>query len=413
MESPIMKQFFKYNIYLIAMIWIVSGLTVKCGQNENETNPLLLLPFVMKDSSSATPVTIVSVTGPENSEDAVLGTAPYFRNFNLILDDLKDDSKFSNRIELTDLAITDENEDVKETSTFRGVLLRDLLMDETYGAAFRPEDKGKDGRATAVIATGKDGKIAVFSFWELIKTAVGNEVIVAFEKNGSDISDGEGNFILVSGQDSPSDKRYLKQLSSIEVVNEWVDKDDLVDATTSSFAISGDVSIPTDVTTSSVSSLDPVSFSDVGPSFKQTYWRGTGVRLLDVIEQAVFTYPDEMNRCYVLLEAADKYRTVFSCGELAYTINGLGSGSKKHPGTLLVTSDFESADGDFSSDCTVDADQCHADDGATWEDSSNDFMTVISSEDTEPFGWPEDDARINLGGRHNSWITSLRVIYAE
>jgi DMSO/TMAO reductase YedYZ molybdopterin-dependent catalytic subunit len=95
---------------------------------------------------------------------------------------------------------------------YGGVRLIDLLED----ADIR-RDARHALRRTYVVATASDGYQAVFSWGELFNTPVGREVLVAFERGGAPLQDGEGKIALVSLADEKIGPRHVKWLSRIDV----------------------------------------------------------------------------------------------------------------------------------------------------------------------------------------------------
>jgi DMSO/TMAO reductase YedYZ molybdopterin-dependent catalytic subunit len=67
------------------------------------------------------------------------------------------------------------------------------------------------------VATATDGFQAVFSWGELFNTPVGRGVLVAFERDGAPLRDGEGGIALVSLADERPGTRHVKWLERIEV----------------------------------------------------------------------------------------------------------------------------------------------------------------------------------------------------
>ena len=67
------------------------------------------------------------------------------------------------------------------------------------------------------VATASDGYLAVFSWGELFNTSNGTSVMVAFERDGLPLRDGEGRIALVSLADKRIGPRYVKWLSRIDV----------------------------------------------------------------------------------------------------------------------------------------------------------------------------------------------------
>jgi DMSO/TMAO reductase YedYZ molybdopterin-dependent catalytic subunit len=72
-------------------------------------------------------------------------------------------------------------------------------------------------RRTYIVASATDGFQVVFSWAELFNTSVGGGVLVAFERDGAPLRDGEGRIALVSLADDRPGTRHVKWLSRIEV----------------------------------------------------------------------------------------------------------------------------------------------------------------------------------------------------
>jgi len=95
---------------------------------------------------------------------------------------------------------------------YGGVRLVDLLRE----ADIR-QDARHALRRTYVVATATDGFQAVFSWGELFNTPIGHGVIVAFERDGAPLRDGEGLITLVSLADERPGTRHVKWLARLEV----------------------------------------------------------------------------------------------------------------------------------------------------------------------------------------------------
>lgn len=95
---------------------------------------------------------------------------------------------------------------------YGGLLLVDLLRE----AEIR-QDARNALRRTYVVARSTDGYVAVFSWGELFNSPVGAGVIIAFERDGQPLRDGEGDIALVSVADERPGVRHVKWLSRIEV----------------------------------------------------------------------------------------------------------------------------------------------------------------------------------------------------
>lgn len=95
---------------------------------------------------------------------------------------------------------------------YGGIRLTDLLEE----ADIR-RDARHALRRTYVVATASDGYHAVFSWGELFNTPIGRDVLVALERGGSPLQDGEGKIALISLADEKIGPRHVKWLSRIDV----------------------------------------------------------------------------------------------------------------------------------------------------------------------------------------------------
>lgn len=98
----------------------------------------------------------------------------------------------------------------------RAVALRDLLA--LVVPAF---DARTDFKRTVLVAEGRDGYRAVFSWNELHNTPVGAGVVVAFDDDGHPLPDDTGPFALVSRLDEVSGPRFVRGLTGIELRRLW------------------------------------------------------------------------------------------------------------------------------------------------------------------------------------------------
>ena len=99
-----------------------------------------------------------------------------------------------------------------EAGAYGGLRLTDLLEE----ADIR-RDSPRALRRTYVVASATDGYQAVFSWGELFNSPVGPKVLIAIERDGQPLRDGEGRFALVSLADEKFGPRHVKWLSRIEV----------------------------------------------------------------------------------------------------------------------------------------------------------------------------------------------------
>ena len=102
---------------------------------------------------------------------------------------------------------------VGKVNNFRGARLTDVL--DAVGLNL---DGHKDGRRMVVVARATDGYLVTFSWNELYNSALGKDVLVAWEKDGKPLDVREGQLLLISGQDTKTGPRHVRNLSSIEVL---------------------------------------------------------------------------------------------------------------------------------------------------------------------------------------------------
>ncbi|MDE2407617.1 MAG: molybdopterin-dependent oxidoreductase [Xanthomonadaceae bacterium] len=102
---------------------------------------------------------------------------------------------------------------VGKVNNFRGVRLTDVL--DRVGI-----DVGghKDGRRMVVVARATDGYVVTFSWNELYNTPIGSQVLVAWEKDGKPLEASEGQLLLISGKDTKTGPRHVRNLNAIEVL---------------------------------------------------------------------------------------------------------------------------------------------------------------------------------------------------
>jgi len=101
---------------------------------------------------------------------------------------------------------------IAEQGGYSGVRLTDLLAE----AEIR-DDAPLAMRRTYVVAMATDGYPAVFSWGELFNTSLGRGVLVATDRDGEPLREGEGRFALVSLADSRDGPRHVKWLARIDV----------------------------------------------------------------------------------------------------------------------------------------------------------------------------------------------------
>jgi len=99
-----------------------------------------------------------------------------------------------------------------EGGGYAGPRLVDLLEE----ADIR-RDQPRALRRTYVVARATDGYQAVFSWGELFNSPLGPKVLIAIERDGKPLRDGEGRIALVSLADDSIGARHVKWLNRIDV----------------------------------------------------------------------------------------------------------------------------------------------------------------------------------------------------
>ncbi|MDR3369346.1 molybdopterin-dependent oxidoreductase [Rhodoferax sp.] len=99
-----------------------------------------------------------------------------------------------------------------QTETFKGVLLRTLLEKAVILAPGR-----HDLKKIIIIARASDDYAIVFSWNEIFNSALGDGVLVYFEKNGKPLAEDEGRIAMLSTQDTHLGARHVRWLNAIEV----------------------------------------------------------------------------------------------------------------------------------------------------------------------------------------------------
>lgn len=94
----------------------------------------------------------------------------------------------------------------------KGVMLKDILE-----KAVIVSKSHNDVKKMAIIATATDDYKVVFSWSEVFNSAIGEGVMVFFEKDGLPLSDDEGRIAMVSAKDIRTGPRHVKWLKEIEV----------------------------------------------------------------------------------------------------------------------------------------------------------------------------------------------------
>lgn len=116
------------------------------------------------------------------------------------------------RLTVDDVRQIAKRRGLAEQGGYRGVRLVDLLAE-----AGIVDDAPLALRRTYVVAVATDSYPAVFSWGELYNTPVGRGVIVATDRDGVPLREGEGRFTLVSLADARPGPRHVKWLARIDV----------------------------------------------------------------------------------------------------------------------------------------------------------------------------------------------------
>lgn len=109
-----------------------------------------------------------------------------------------------------DLRCFTTNRFIRTVDSYRGVLLRELILK----AGLRSHPAGEFKR-TVFIAQAHDGYAVVFSWHELFNTAIGERAIVATECGNEVLSVEDGAPILFSGADILPAPRHVKRLARV------------------------------------------------------------------------------------------------------------------------------------------------------------------------------------------------------
>lgn len=94
----------------------------------------------------------------------------------------------------------------------KGVTLRALLDRATVITR-----NHNDLKKMAIIATASDGYAVVYSWSEVFNSALGEGVLVFFEKDGKALADDEGRIAMISTKDLRTGPRHVRWLKSIEI----------------------------------------------------------------------------------------------------------------------------------------------------------------------------------------------------
>ena len=111
-----------------------------------------------------------------------------------------------------DLRAIGKQKEWVQMGTYAGVRLTDLL-----NLADIRQDAPRALRRTYVVAIATDGYQSVLSWGELYNSPAGKSILVAVDRDGVPLRDGEGRFALVALGDDRPGPRHVKWLSKIDV----------------------------------------------------------------------------------------------------------------------------------------------------------------------------------------------------
>lgn len=98
----------------------------------------------------------------------------------------------------------------------RGVFLGDVLM------RAQPDfEQRVDFKRMAVIAEGRGGYRALYSWGEIFNSPLGRGIVVAYASAGAPLPDDKGRFVLFSRHDVATGPRYVQGLRRIDLVKVW------------------------------------------------------------------------------------------------------------------------------------------------------------------------------------------------
>jgi DMSO/TMAO reductase YedYZ molybdopterin-dependent catalytic subunit len=110
-----------------------------------------------------------------------------------------------------DLRCYTTNRFIRSVDAYRGVRLTTLITQ-----AGLPDEVPGEFKRTVFVATGQDGYVVTFSWHELFNTAIGENVLIAYECGGRPLDAEDGAPILFSGSDILPAPRHVKRLARIE-----------------------------------------------------------------------------------------------------------------------------------------------------------------------------------------------------
>lgn len=239
----------------------------------------------------------------------------------LSIDDLKEMPQFSikNVTLLEEKIKPADPEKLIAVSTYRGVLLRDIL--EKAGMKYvRKYEPG-----LFIRVRGADKSEVLFSFGEIFYSGIGRSVLLAYERDGKDI-DSRGGVELVVSTDVRTGRRIIGVREIIvervdielEVYKDWKKK--VVRPPSSQIALCFGGVEKRKIALQDLTTLPSLRIDDAVMTGDCEGFRGVysfeGPSLRTVLESSGVDLSDRNYRRYVVISSSDGYSSVYSFGEI-------------------------------------------------------------------------------------------------
>ena len=115
-------------------------------------------------------------------------------------------------VEINDLQMVCESGPHTGQSSYRGVLLTDIL--NKADVLFREHESPVRMYVTVISS---DGYFVLFSYQELMNSSIGDQAVVIVERDGKPLGEHEGEIALISANDTIPGLRKMRYLQRIEV----------------------------------------------------------------------------------------------------------------------------------------------------------------------------------------------------
>lgn len=103
---------------------------------------------------------------------------------------------------------------VAQVESYAGVRLTEIL--DACGLSEQPRS---DLKRCVIVAVGRDGYEAVFSWNELYNATIGEQVLVLYERNAQALDAHMGRLCLISANDARLGPRHLRGLFEVRVIH--------------------------------------------------------------------------------------------------------------------------------------------------------------------------------------------------